>query len=88
MADQEPEKSWRSPRRSTAEVESATSIVSKVGPADDTDSDPPATSQHQVTRPQPVQRPRQVILEWSKAPGNEPSVAALTAGKYPGPSDN
>lgn len=88
MADEQADESWRSPRRSPAEAATDTSIASKVGPADDADSDPLATSQHQVTRPQAMQRPRQVILEWSKAPGNEPSVAAVTAGKYPGPSDN
>ena len=88
MADEQADKSWRSPRRSPAEPATDTSIASNVGPADDVDSDPLATSQHQVTRPQAVQRPRQVILEWSKTPGNEPSVTAVTAGKYPGPSDN
>jgi hypothetical protein len=87
-SQEQTDKSWRSPRRSPADAVRESEIVSKVGPADDFGNEPPVTSQHQATRPQPVQRPRQVILEWSKAPGNESSVAALTPGKYPGPSDN
>ena len=87
-SEEQTDKSWRSPRRTPAEAAQESAIASKVGPADDIDSQPPVAPQHQVTRPQPVQRPRQVILEWSKAPGTNSSVAAVTAGKYPGPSDN
>lgn len=38
---------------------------------------------YQVTRPQEIQRPRQVILEWNRAPGSD---ATRTAGRaLPGP---
>jgi len=39
--------------------------------------------QHQVTRPQGVQRPRQVILEWSRPPGSDAS--GDDAHPFPGP---
>jgi hypothetical protein len=38
--------------------------------------------QYQVTRPQEIQRPRQVILEWSRPPGAD---SASTGGPLPGP---
>ena len=58
---------WHAPRSSSA---AELAVV-----ADDRDEVPekpapqqPAVSNHQVTRPQAVQRPRQVILEWSQPP--------------------
>jgi hypothetical protein len=40
--------------------------------------------QHQVTRPQPIERPRQVILEWSRPHGSpDPQDRAARAGGYP-----
>jgi hypothetical protein len=38
---------------------------------------------HQVTRPQEFQRPRQVILEWSRPPGSPPTTTA--SRDLPGP---
>ena len=79
-ADERADKSWRSPRRS-AERAAPRQRSPRRSDRPTTPTRPAGQSQHQVTRPQPVQRPRQVILEWSQPPGNEPSVAAVTAGE-------
>ncbi len=39
---------------------------------------------HQVTRPQEIQRPRQVILEWNRPPGSDAAVMTSTR-ELPGP---
>ena len=39
---------------------------------------------HQVTRPQEIQRPRQVILEWNRPPGSDASAMTSTRAT-PGP---
>jgi hypothetical protein len=45
--------------------------AAEVGPADEPASEAPGRGSYQVTRPQAVQRPRQVILEWSRPPGSK-----------------
>jgi hypothetical protein len=83
--DESRDKSWRSPRRPAATALATREIEERVGPA--ADDEPRPAAQHQVTRPQAVQRPRQVILEWSKPPGSETSAAdAAPGGGYPTPS--
>jgi hypothetical protein len=76
----EPDEAWHSPRRSTASATTLAADEERVGPIDDADRQPPA--QHQVTRPQPVQRSRQVILEWSRPPGTDAGAVAGVSG-YP-----
>jgi hypothetical protein len=76
-----PEKArWHRPR---AAGESATAAVEG-----SSTSDPAALAQHQVTRPQPIERPRQVILEWSRPYPGEPSRQASTGSAYPAPRTN
>jgi hypothetical protein len=78
---------WHAPRSSDlpgpTEDEPTTETV---GERDD-NSQPAA--QYQVTRPQPVQRARQVILEWSRPhQAAENATAGGTPGGYPAPSTN
>jgi hypothetical protein len=40
----------------------------------------PGPEYQQVTRPQDLERPRQVILEWSRPPGNDRTAAASLPG--------
>lgn len=76
---------WRSPRPAPAEVASASDLRAlHVGPADADDVAPVAA--HQSTRPQPVQRPRQVILEWNRPPGDS-GLGDAAVVNYPGPVD-
>jgi hypothetical protein len=57
--------------------EPARSAAAEVGPVDEPASEAASEAagqgSYQVTRPQAVQRPRQVILEWSRPPGSKPS---------------
>jgi len=75
---------WRSPRPASAEVASADNAKElQVGPAEIDEVAPVAA--HQSTRPQPIQRPRQVILEWNRAPG-ENGLSESAVVNYPGPA--
>jgi hypothetical protein len=75
----------RSPRPAPSDVASTDHPSSlQVGPADG-DGAAPVTS-HQSTRPQPVQRPRQVILEWNRPPGDR-GLSESAMVNYPGPID-
>jgi len=69
------EPSWR-PRGSAASAEAQTP------PAKPAPVDSLVGPEHQVTRPQEFQRPRQVILEWSRPPGSDGSSSATP---LPGP---
>lgn len=51
-------------------AEPARDAVAAVGPVDEPVSEAAGRGSYQVTRPQAVQRPRQVILEWSRPPGS------------------
>jgi hypothetical protein len=72
-ADGPRDKTWHAPRRSAASSPAADTPddAREDGVADEADpiSEPPA--QYEVTRPQAVQRSRQVILEWT-SPRREP----------------
>ncbi len=47
-------------------------------------ADSPANAQHQVTRPQPMVGPRQIILEWSRPPAaSDGSSVAAQSGNWP-----
>jgi hypothetical protein len=47
-----------------------------------------ASAQHQVTRPQDMQRPRQAILEWSRPfQGGDNAPGAVVANRSPGGAD-
>lgn len=52
----------------------------QVGPVDAEAA--PAPAPYQATRPQPVQRPRQVILEWNRAPGSN-GLSDASVVNYP-----
>jgi hypothetical protein len=84
----EPDGAWHAPRRSAASAMTVAADEEQVGPVDDTDHQPQPPAQHQVTRPQPVQRSRQVILEWSRPPGTDAGAVAGVSGHYSTPSAN
>ena len=71
--------SWH-PRGSAA-AQLATAKNRPLEPAEPA-STRPSGPQHQVTRPQEIQRPRQVILEWNRPPGSD---SASVGGPLPGP---
>lgn len=75
-ADADESDRWRPPLRLSTR---ALAAVEKVGPADETERAQHAGAQHQVTRPQAVQRPRQVILEWSRPPGSDAAANEVAA---------
>jgi len=80
-----PEANWHAPRRG------GSSPAAKVSERDEhqeeaDDADSPA---YQVTRPQPAQSARQVILEWSRPhPGTGASPPLGASAGYPSPSAN
>jgi len=61
------DKSWHSPRRSAESAQTASASDSSRADAADEDAEPISEprAQYEVTRPQAVQRSRQVILEWT-----------------------
>lgn len=79
-SEPQPATEWRKPKPAPTEVASAavsaTNPAMQIGPVADAESSP-----RQATRPQPIQRPRQVILEWSRPPGSNSAEAATV--NYP-----
>jgi hypothetical protein len=68
---------WRA--RGTRSRDSAQGQPDQVAAAADADQ-LPGPEYQQVTRPQDVERPRQVILEWSRPPGSDRTAAAAVPG--------
>jgi hypothetical protein len=87
-----PETNWHAPRRSGSNA-AAAKVADREESRDDADNDSsdsgPSSSAHQVTRPQPAQPARQVILEWSRPhAGSSGSPPVGASAGYPAPSAN
>ncbi|MGD9724564.1 MAG: hypothetical protein AB7O59_24990 [Pirellulales bacterium] len=74
---------WR-PRNSQAAASGAAdpTLVASAAPAASEPPLPGPSTQYQATRPQPFEKPRQVILEWSRPPGS----AEIADRALPGPA--
>ena len=86
------ETNWHAPRRSGSNA-AAANVADREESRNDADNDSsdsgPPSSAHQVTRPQPAQPARQVILEWSRPhAGSSGSPPVGASAGYPAPSAN
>jgi hypothetical protein len=76
--DAERGKSWHAPRPSVPGPAPAEVVDEQTDAGDDEATVPHPVASYQVTRPQPAQGPRQVILEWSRP---NPAAASGAAGQ-------
>ncbi len=82
MPDEVVDDTWR-PRRVPAGQLADTGNGSRQDDAPRASLDRLPGPAYQVTRPQEIQRPRQVILEWNRSPGSD--ATATAARQTPGP---